>query len=524
MDQLLQEKYNKGDYYFVYYKILELEANKKLTIETFTVSELVDYFYLKLTCLVKLNFINDALSEIANLYSTYKYDSISKLKLIIVHLRALIDKGNLLQALEIIYQGDFELKLIGSGLSNFDEKIIALYYHVKGTIFFYRGELDKSIEFLRKALTIRENYQDIQGISDSINNMGMVYQQLGEFELATKCYLECISLDQSLKYEKGISISLNNLGFISLQTGDLEEALNYFLQSYNLIKKISKLENSSDELDHKFLDLILINFEDYTFVGELFSNLATTLYAQGRINESLLNYAKSLYVYQKTNNSVLISDLLIQLIAVHLELGNLNQSTKYIEMLHKMNESESKIIQIRIKYSIALVKNKEKKFKSKSEAQGLFYYIIKNEILDWNITIKSMTYLAESLIEEFMFFEDPDIIEEAKNIIDKMHTIAKDKKSFSLLTEMYLLKMKFAVIEGYLDKAILMLDQAYFTSSEKNLGTLLKKVKIEQKKIQEEYQDWKDFLKNSSIKERFEKIEIVDYMNKIKSAITPFKE
>ena len=135
-----------------------------------------------------------------------------------------------------------------------------------------------------------------------------------------------------------------------------------------------------------------------------------------------------------------------------------------------------------------------------------------------------MTQLSELLFEEFSFFEDPKIIEEAKNIIDKMHALAKNKKSFSLLTETYLIKMKFAVIEENLETAMLYLDQAYFTSSEKNLGALINKVKIEREKLAENYQYWKDFLKTSSIKERFEKLEILDYMNEIKNVIIPFKD
>ncbi len=71
---------------------------------------------------------------------------------------------------------------------------------------------------------------------------------------------------------------------------------------------------------------------------------------------------------------------------------------------------------------------------------------------------------------------------------------------------------------------MLYLDQAYFTSSEKNLGALINKVKIEREKLAENYQYWKDFLKTSSIKERFEKLEILDYMNEIKNVIIPFKD
>ena len=71
---------------------------------------------------------------------------------------------------------------------------------------------------------------------------------------------------------------------------------------------------------------------------------------------------------------------------------------------------------------------------------------------------------------------------------------------------------------------MLYLDQAYLTSSEKNLGVLTDKVKTEREKLAKNYQYWQDFLKTSSIKERFEKIEMVDYMNKIKKIISPFKE
>ena len=524
----LQKEYKEGKYHKVIFAILNLQSSKKIDFTNDNLNdETIELIYLKLKCLLKLKFNNDAITE-SNAYLTIPgLFPISKLKLIIIHLSALIEQGNLLQAVQIIHQADFYLKCISSSLSMYDEKIIAKYYHVKGTIFFYRGDLVEAITFLKKALIIRENYQETKGISDSINNMGMVYQSLGEFELAIKCYLECISLDQSLNYEMGISISLNNLGFISLQTGDLEEAYNYFIESYALVRKISKLQDepeSNKEISYKFLDLLLLNFEDHEFVGELFSNLGSTLYKKGEINGALMYYSKALYIYQKVNNVVLLSDLYIQILSINLEINKFDDAKAYLILLDKLNTSESKTIQLRNKFAHALISNNQKRFKGKFEAQKIFYEIINSETVDWNILINTMTLLSELLFEEFMFFEQPSIIDEAKAIIDKMHTIAKDKKSFSLLIETYLLKMKFAVIEDNLDKAIAYLDQAWITSIEKNLVSLQKKVTYERNKLESDYQNWKDFLKNSSMKERFEKIEIIDYMNKIKTIITPFKD
>ncbi len=524
MIQELKEFFDNGQYYTLYFKILELQSQNKLKIIT---NESIDILYLKLDSLIKLNFYNEALFESTNLLIQNQLDPISKLKLLVIQIRALINQGYFSQALKTIQTGDFELKCLNSQLSTDDEKVIGLYYHVKGTFYYYRGNLNKSIDFLKKALTIRENYQQTREISDTINNLGQVYQSLGEFELATKCYLECISLDQSLNFEKGISYSLNNLGFISLQTGDLDEAFNFFSESYALVKKICNLEEpreNNNTTNSKFLDSIMIHFEDYQFIGELFSNLANTFHRRDDITETLDYYAKALYIYQKINNSVLLSDLYVQLISLHLENDKYELSKYYFDLLNKLNSSESKIIKIRTKFAKALLLNEQNRFKGKYKAQKLFYKIINDVTIDWNISIKTMTILSESLFEEFMIFEDTVIITEAKEIINKMHTIAKDKKSFSLLTETYILKMKISVIEGDLDKAMKYLDQAYITSSEKKLGFLNNKVTLERKKLAENYQYWKDFLKTSSIKERFEKIEMLDYMNKIKNIITPFKE
>ena len=526
MNQELKNLYDKGDYYTLFYKILELQSSKKRKQKLN--KDIIDILYFKLDSLVKLNFLNDAISEINDLLSNPNLTPISKLKLMIVEIKALIDQGKFIQALEIAYQGDFQLRSIQTSVKDDDEKFIGRYYNSVGAIHFYRGDLETSILFFKKALTILENYQEIKEISDTINNMGQVYQLLGEFDLANKCYLECISLYQSLSHERGIAISLNNLGVISLQQGNLDDAYNYFIESYGLIKKICNVTeqiNRQFEINYKSLDYIMIHFENHEFLGELLSNLAETYARMGNISDSLENYTKAIYVYQKINNSVLISDLYIQLITLNLENDNYDSSRHYLELLTKLNASESKVIQIRIKYAKAMFYNKEQRFKGKYEAERIFYEIINAEKqIDWTLSVKAMTQLSELLFEEFSFFEDPKIIEEAKNIIDKMHALAKNKKSFSLLTETYLIKMKFAVIDENLETAMLYLDQAYFTSSEKNLGALINKVKIEREKLAENYQYWKDFLKTSSIKERFEKLEILDYMNEIKNVIIPFKD
>ena len=209
---------------------------------------------------------------------------------------------------------------------------------------------------------------------------------------------------------------------------------------------------------------------------------------------------------------------------IYLELGKIEQASYYLDLLDFINTPDSKKIQIMNKYAHGLFLNHEKRFKGKYEAKKIFNDIIKTENVDCDILINVRTILAELLFEEFMIFEDPTILDEAKSNIDKLHTIAKDKKSFSLLCETYILKMKIAVVEGDLEKALAFLDQSYFISSEKKLETINKKVMSERIRLEKDYQYWKDFLKNSSIKERLEKIEIIDYMNKIKSAINPLKE
>lgn len=518
MIQEYQDLFDRGEYYLLLGGILELQSQNKLKILT---KEAVDLLYLKLYSLIQLNFVNEALFESACLLSENELDPLSKLKFFQIQILALTKFGDFSNALKLIQTCDFQLRCLEVQLSAEDEKFIGLYYHTKGTFFYWHGDLNHALTFLKKALTIRENYQQTKQISDTVNNLGQIYCSLGEFELATKCYLECISLDQSLNFEKGVAFSLNNLGFIALQIGELEDAYNYFIEAYNLVKKICHVEEIKDvnKAESKYLDSILIHFEDYNFIGELLSNLANTYYRKDNLRESLNYYKNALYVYQKINNSVLLSDLYTQLISLHLENDNYDLSKHYFNLLNTLKSSGSKTVLVRIKFAKALLYNKEKRLKGKYKAQKLFYRIINEEPIDWNISIKTMTLLSELLFEEFMIFEDPEIITEAKTIIDKMHTIAKDKKSFSLLTETYILKTKIAVIDGELDKAIRYLDQAYLTSSEKNLVMLINKVSSERNKLTGNYQYWKDFLKNSSVKERFEKIEMLDYMNKIKGVI-----
>ena len=520
----LKHDFESGEFYKVYYSILNLQAKRELDLNSGNINDdQIDIVYLKLTSLFKLNLISEVLSEVNTYIYLPNLAPISKLKLLVIYIRALVELGNLRLAMEIILQADFELQSIDFNLSPEDEKIIGLYFHTKGTLFIYRGDFNQAIHYLKKALVIRENYQETQEISDTVNNMGMVYHSFGEFELATKCFLECISLDQSLNYEKGVSISLNNLGSIALQTGDLEEAYNYLFQSYNLVMKICNVKEVPEEINgihYKTLDIIILTLEDYRFIGDLFSNLGNVLYKLGDISSSLLNYAKSLYVYQKLNNVALLSDLYLQLISINLDIGDLEQSNYYLRILNQISSSESKVIQLRKNFAQGLIDNSKRRYEGKYKAQMAFRKIINDEIIDWNISIKAMTFLSDMLFEEFMFFEDPDIIVESKSIVDKMHTIAKDKKSFSLLVETYILKMKFAVIDGNFNKALLYLDQAYFTSTEKNLSNLVKKVNSERERLEK---DWND-LNSSSLVERFEKMELGDYMNKIKGAITLFKD
>jgi predicted amidohydrolase len=113
---------------------------------------------------------------------------------------------------------------------------------------------------------------------------------------------------------------------------------------------------------------------------------------------------------------------------------------------------------------------------------------------------------------------EDEILHEVKDLTEKLHKIAKDQSSHSLLTEAYVLKSKLALLELDINKAQELLDIALINAEDKGLRTLAVKIYSEKTLLEAEIEKWKYLTKRKApLNERLELTRLEGLMERVTS-------
>ncbi|OLS27094.1 MAG: hypothetical protein HeimC3_05610 [Candidatus Heimdallarchaeota archaeon LC_3] len=110
-------------------------------------------------------------------------------------------------------------------------------YKIKGVYYGSRGQLDESQIWFEKALTKGREINDINVLTTTENNLGIINQILGDFEKAQKFLL--LSLQQPLSVKTEVS-SLTNLAYNYYLKGSLEKSYEAYSQANDLLKNLPR--------------------------------------------------------------------------------------------------------------------------------------------------------------------------------------------------------------------------------------------------------------------------------------------
>jgi tetratricopeptide (TPR) repeat protein len=76
--------------------------------------------------------------------------------------------------------------------------------------------------------------------STFLNNIGMIYRQMGDYDNALKYYDEALSIAKQIGDLKGTATRLSNIGRIYFDKGDLDKALEYFNEAVEIDQKLGE--------------------------------------------------------------------------------------------------------------------------------------------------------------------------------------------------------------------------------------------------------------------------------------------
>ena len=116
------------------------------------------------------------------------------------------------------------------------------------------------------------------------------------------------------------------------------------------------------------------------------------------------------------------------------------------------------------------------------------------------------------LIDEFITYNEPEVLDELKERINTLHQEAIEQGAYTLLINSYLLQARLSLIYGELMRSEQLIEEAVTTSKEHGLTSLYEKALVIRNKLTSEFNKWQELInRNAPLKERIQESELKNY-------------
>lgn len=141
------------------------------------------------------------------------------------------DQGNYPLALDYVNQSQKIRESIG------DRHGVAICHNIRGLIFYLQARYQESITEHEKAKKIRLDIQHPEGVAASTFNLSLVYAALGDIDKSINLQKEAISIEEGIENIFSLSISYNHLAEGLISKGRYGEAKRYLERSRKFAQK-----------------------------------------------------------------------------------------------------------------------------------------------------------------------------------------------------------------------------------------------------------------------------------------------
>ncbi|MFW9915555.1 MAG: tetratricopeptide repeat protein [Candidatus Thorarchaeota archaeon] len=477
------------------------------------------------------------------------------------------------ESLQAISEGETLLSTLKDADQSALEQRNALFAHHKGAIYLRRGKLDRALEYLQQSLELSETLADKLQFAESNNFMGIICAMKGEFDQALNYHQMSLVMSEELGSKLEIGRSLNNIGIVYMQQGALDRALEYYEQCLPFYEEVGNRENIGGTLNNlgliyqnkgnlkralEYYQKALVQLKEGQIskyaCGAVLNNMGEVYGLRGELNQAIKCYTEAFEIYEELDNKYGYCVVLGNLGVLFSQKGELNRASEYLERSLRIDEElgnnftasesllwlvsvaidreamedakeywqrlcriadqeKSKVIKQNCRLAEALVLKASSRIKDKAKAQETLQQLVEDGTANYMVTITAMLNLCELLLEELKAYGETSVLNEAKNLVDRLLSMATEQNSFSLAVNVILLQAKFALIEGDLISSTKLLEQARMTAERQDLVSLVDKARREQQLLEEQLMNWQQLIQsNAPLQERIKQATITEYL------------
>ncbi|WP_457558928.1 tetratricopeptide repeat protein [Candidatus Harpocratesius sp.] len=464
-----------------------------------TARESIEVELLHIEILLKAGFLQDISPKLEQLRKSSKIDSFPDLKI-----EWLILEAQFQQQIGYLQKADKALNeahditiihLNQAKNSQIYQKFIQKILFLEGIQHWYEGNINEAAQKLEEVLSLIPHEKGSDQYIQVLTNYGMILCEKGDYKGGIENLKLALELERNLGDDVTLANILGHLGRISHLQGHLDEALNYLQESI----------------------FIWENLGDFSQIRFNLVNIGIIYRQKGDYHQALNYIRRSLAIAERIGNPNELSRFLLELLRIYLEMDAVENAEITLARLYNLQLiTANKKIELRYRLANALILKYKGRAKDLFQAQNLFSSIVKEPIVEEEISQIALLNLCELFLVELRLRDDHTIYQELDDVIEKLLLQAKDQHSHLLYAETYLLKAKLALLKLNVSEARNFLSQAQIYAENSGLLRIAMKISEEHDKLIAQQQIWNSYQINEvPLQKRVELAEIDNYLQTI---------
>ncbi len=277
-------------------------------------------------------------------------------------------RGNFNRSIESIHKA---LQLI----ENTQYKdLLAKIYNDLGSIYTDKGDYNSAAHWLMKSIKLHDQLNNPLMLSKSLLNLGLIFYYQKNYDLALRYYQDALKIRENLKDSTGIAFILNNMGIVYYLKQNTAQAIKYFTKALEIHKKKNSLRHMSLPL----FNIGEIYFEQAKYDPALHYyqqsyRIDTLLHDEASEIKSLLKIAQTYAMLQQYERAMKLSqraldmaikidskedikDAYLTLSELYRDKNNYKKAFEYLELSGKIKDTlynislVEKVAELQLKY------------------------------------------------------------------------------------------------------------------------------------------------------------------------------
>lgn len=186
---------------------------------------------------------------------------------------------------------------------------LAKSYNLLGILFYKKGDFTKALAYHQKALALRTECKDGNGMAISHTNLGNIYTDLQLFEKAEQAYMQALEIYKELGDEKRAGDCLINMGVLKQTLKQNETAFENYVVALKLAEKIN----------------------DYQMRALCLNNMAQVFFDKGSYEKSIAYNEGALKLRNRMDNNLEVADSYLNLASNYIKVRDFEKARECLD-------------------------------------------------------------------------------------------------------------------------------------------------------------------------------------------------